>query len=240
MKSKTSFLLAIASFILATSLQAQTTADSIIKAHFDAIGGSDKIAQINSIYIESSMEVMGSTSPSKIIILNGKGYRNEMNFNGSDIVRAINDSSGWMINPFMGSPDAAPLPDDQYRAMKQQMLVAGPLFNYANNGYAVKFAGMDVLDGKSVYKIEAVSADSIKNTFYIDSATHYLDELVIDVSGQMTIAKFSNYQKTDFGYVMPFSEVLTLPGQGIEITVTVTHVEINKPVDPSIFEMPKK
>jgi hypothetical protein len=97
-----------------------------------------------------------------------------MNFSGSDIVQTLTDKGGWMINPFMGSPEAAPMPNDQYVAAKQQIYVGGPLFNYTTNGYRVNFAGMDAVDGKPVYKIEAVSPDSVGNTFYIDSATHYL------------------------------------------------------------------
>ena len=238
MKSKVSLLLITLIFV-GKMLHAQTPVDGIIAAYFDAIGGRDKIAQINSIYIESNMEVMGNSSPSKITILNGKGYKNEMNFGGSDITQAVTGTGGWMINPFMGSPEAAPIPDDQYVAMKDQIYIGGPLFNYMNNGYLVKLLGMDAVDGKPAYKIEAVSPDSVKNTFYIDSATHYLDELVIDAGGQTTTAKYSNFQKTDFGNVMPYSQQLTVP-QGFQINVTVTHVEINKPVDPSIFDMPKK
>jgi len=239
MKFRKTFALAIASFAIATNLHAQVTADGIIAAYFEAIGGHDKIGQINSIYIESSMEVMGNSSPAKITILNGKGYKNEMNFGGSDIVQTITDNGGWMINPFMGSPEAAPIPNDQYVAMKQALFVGGPLFDYQKNGYVVNFAGMDAVDGKPVYKIEATSPDNIKNTFYIDSATHYLDEFVIDANGQVTTSKYSNFKKTDFGNVMPYSEELTVP-QGFQINITVDHVEINKPVDPTIFDMPKK
>ena len=239
MNLKNISLLAIMFFAAGTSLSAQTTADGIISAYFDAIGGHDKIGQINSIYIEGNMEVMGNASPSKITILNGKGYKSEMNFGGSDIVQTFTDKGGWMINPFMGSPEAAPLPDDQYRAVKDQIFIAGPLFDYMNNGYIVKFLGQDMLDGKSVYKIEAVSPDSVKTTFFIDSATHYIDQKIVDAGGQVTTAKYSNYQKTDFGDIMAYSQEITLP-QGYQLSYTVTKVEINKPVDPSVFDMPKK
>ena len=232
-------LFAIAFFFAAVQLQAQQPVDGIIAAYFDAIGGHDKIAQINSIYMEGNLEVMGSQSPVKVTILNGKGYKNEMNFGGSDVVQTITDNGGWMINPLMGSPEPAPLPNDQYIAMKQQIYVNGPLFNYTSNGYRVNFVGTDVLDGKPVYKIDAVSPDSVRNTFYIDSATHYVDQLLINNGGQTTTAKYSNYQKTDFGNMMPFTEEIISP-EGYQVGITFTKVEINKPVDPSFFDQPKK
>jgi hypothetical protein len=189
MKSKKPLLLIIASFFTALTLQAQTPADGIIAAYFDAIGGHDKIGQINSIYVEGNMEVTGNNSPSKITILNGKGYKSEMNFGGQDIVQTLTDKDGWMINPYMGSSEAAPMPNEQYTAMKDEIFIGGPLFDYMNNGYLVKFSGQDVLDGKTVYKIEAISPDSVKTTFFIDSATHYLDEKIIDAGGSITTAK---------------------------------------------------
>ena len=211
MKSKRLFSLLVISFVVCMSARAQTAADGVIAGYFDAIGGRDKIAQINSMYVEGTMEVMGNSSPSKITVLNGKGYKSEMNFGGQDIVQAITDRGGWMINPFMGSPEPAPMPDDQYIPVKDEIFVGGPLVNYSINGYKVSLEGLDAVDGKPAYKIIAVSPDSIKTTFYIDSATHLMDEKVVEAGGQVTTAKYSNYQKTSFGNLMPYTEEITLP-----------------------------
>ncbi|HYK47295.1 MAG TPA: hypothetical protein VEV83_19095, partial [Parafilimonas sp.] len=212
------FLFAIAFFFAAIQLQAQQPVDGIIAAYFEAIGGADKIAQINSIYIEGNLQMMGSQSPMKVTILNGKGYKTEMNFGGSDVVQTITDNGGWMINPFMGSPEPVPLPNEQYVALKQQIHIGGPLFKYSTNGYRVNFAGMDVLDGKAEYKVDAVSPDSVKNTFYIDSVTDYVDQLSINNAGQTITVKYSNYKKTDFGNLMPFKEQIISPEGSVDIT----------------------
>jgi hypothetical protein len=65
----------LTSFFATTIVQAQQPVDGIVPLIFDAIGGHDKIAQINSLYIEGNMEVMGTQSPTTITILNGKGYK---------------------------------------------------------------------------------------------------------------------------------------------------------------------
>ena len=49
---------------------------------------------------------------------------------------------------------------------------------------------------------------------------------------------YSNYQKTDFGLVVPYSRVTDF-GQFL-LTVTVTKAQVNKQIDPSIFDMPKQ
>ena len=113
------------------------------------------------------------------------------------------------------------------------------LFNYKNNGSQAQYLGMDNVDGKPAYKIEVTSPDSLKTTFYIDSSTHYLTQLIREFQGQVTTAKYSDLRKTDFGNIMPYAEELTLP-QGMQATMTTSKVEVNVPVDPSVFDMPRQ
>src|SRR3954468_14901427 len=112
-KMKTCLLILLASFSL-TAASAQT-ADEIIAKHIDAIGGKDKLAQINSVYIESTTEAMGNESPTKTYIINGKDYRNESDFGGQSMVQVVTDKSGWAIMPFGGSSDPTAMSDDDYK-----------------------------------------------------------------------------------------------------------------------------
>ena len=238
MKFKQTFILFLLS-VTSYALFAQQSADAIINDYFNAIGGRDKIAQINSVYMEGSFEVMGNSGQSNITILNGKGYKSVTNFNGTDIVQVVTDTSGWMINPMMGSPEPTPIPQEQYLPVKDEIYIGGALFNYKNNGYNVQFTGTENVDGKPAYKLEASSKDSIKSTYYIDSATHYLTQLVREYAGQTTTAKYSDFRKTEFGNTLPYDEEVSLP-QGFQVTYKITKVETNKPVDVSIFNMPPK
>src|ERR1044071_7095207 len=91
-------LMIIATAFLATAAQSQTV-DEIISKHVDAIGGKDKLSQVKSVYIESSVDVMGNSAPQKEYLLEGKGYKMELDFNGTSIVNCYNDKGGWAINP---------------------------------------------------------------------------------------------------------------------------------------------
>ena len=229
------FILSVSSY----TLYAQQSADAIINDYFNALGGRDKIAQINSVHITGTFSVMGNQGDEDVTILNGKGFKSTVSFNGQNVTQAVTDKGGWMINPFMGSSDPVALPQEQYEATKDQIYVGGVLLNYKTMGATVQFTGMDTVDGKPAYKIESTSADSLKTTFYIDSATHYLTQLVREFNGQTTTAKYSDFKKTDFGNIMPYAEELTLP-QGVQATSTVSKIEINIPVDETIFNMPAK
>ena len=52
------------------------------------------------------------------------------------------------------------------------------------------------------------------------------------------ITKFSDYRKTDLGYMIPYAIDLDIGGQ-FTLTIAVKKVELNKTIDPAIFAMPK-
>ena len=215
---------------------AQTSPDAIIAAYFKAIGGKDKVAAITTMNIDGNMEVMGNSAPNKITIINGKAYKSEMNFNGQSIIQSITDTGAWMINPFMGSSTA--IPAEQYGAMKDEIFIGGSLFNYKPNDANVQYAGIENMDGKSAKKI-VFTKDSVTTTYYIDSATNYVDEKIVSAGNQSTTVKYSNYKQTDAGVLMAYNEELTVP-QGMTINYTISKIEFNKPVDASVFAMPKQ
>jgi hypothetical protein len=218
------------------------TVDEIIAKYINAIGGIDKINGIQSIYRESDIEVMGNTASSTTYVINKKGYKMEMDFNGSKIIQCITDKGGWAINPMMGQTSPEALPDDQVRSSQSQLYIAGPLVDYVPKGNIVTLSGMEDVNGKSAYKLNVITKDSLSITIFMDAVSFYVVKVVsrATVSGQAmeTTSTYSNFQKTDYGYVVPFTQELTLP-QGISMTMTDKKVEINKTIDPAIFEMPK-
>jgi hypothetical protein len=234
--------LAIVALLSISALHAQTV-DEIIDKHIDALGGKDKLSQINSIYMESNIQMNGSDNPNVITILNGKGYKSETEFNGSKIIQCVSDKAGWMINPMAGATDPTPLPDDQYKLQKMQIDVGGGLFNYKDKGNKAELLGQEKAGDVNAYKIKVTTPDSAAITYWIDQSTYYIIQAVVtaNVQGQSIdiTSTYSNFQKTDFGFVVPYSIEVNYGGQ-FNMPITVKKVEINKQVDPSIFEMPKQ
>lgn len=225
----------LAALLACTNLHAQT-ADEIVNKYVDAIGGKPAIENIKTLYIESDVEVMGNSLPSITWIVNGKGYKNEVDFNGNKIVNCVSDKGGWTINPMMGSTTATAIPDEQMKTMKGQMNVGGPLYDYAAKGNKIELTGQDSAD----YKIK-LTIPSATTVFYINKKTYYIDKSVTNANmmGQDVeiTAAFSDYRKLDGGYVLGFSQSITQP----QYTLNITHkkVEVNKTIEPTIFDMPK-
>jgi len=225
----------LAAVLACTALHAQT-ADEVVNKYVAAIGGKSAIENVKSVYIESEVEVMGNTLPSNTWIINGKGFKSETDFNGAKIVNVITDKGGWMINPPMGVNTATALPDEQLKAMKGRMDIGGPLFDYAAKGGKIELAGQDSAD----YKIKLTNG-STTSTFFINKKTYLVDKALSNANMmgqdvQITMT-FSDYRKLDGGFTFPFGQVVEQPN----FTATLTHkkVEVNKSIDPSIFEMPK-
>jgi hypothetical protein len=243
MKTLRTGLLTIGALTAILSLHAQT-ADEIINKHIAAIGGKGVISSMKSLYMEGTMEVMGSEAPSMTWIVYGKAFKNWVNFNGTEIVQVATEKGGWMINPMAGAPTATAMPDDQANASKMRFDpagITGPLMDYAAKGNKVELEGKDTTGGANVYKLKLTTKDNIMIEYYLDAATYLITKTVsrISMQGQEieTSITYSDYKKLDNGYMLSYTQQITLPQ--ITLNLTEKKVELNKTIDPTVFDMPK-
>ena len=147
----------------------------------------------------------------------------------------------------------------QFSKVKAQM--GAPLVYYVENGSKVELAGKENWGFTSVYKLKLTDKTNVETLYYIDVNSYYLIKIAKNNINFVPIIKkknivgyklgsvtvtFSNYQKTDFGYVMPFTisvatQVWDKNGKTDEINAvsTVKKVLINQDVDPKIFDKPQ-
>ena len=222
--------------VLGLTVQAQSV-DEILNKHYEALGGKEKIRSIKTMSVESDVEVMGNIAPMITHVVDGKGFKNTVTMNGSNIIQAITDTSGWMINPMMGSADPTPMPKEQFESAKGQIYIAGPLFDYAAKGNKVELEGKE----GNLLKLKVSNATPFTSIFFIDPATYYVTKATVTGSmqgQQMEITStFSDYRKTDFGYVMPYQA--TVDYGNVQIATTIKKVDFNKDIDPKIFQPTK-
>lgn len=234
------WLLSLTALSLFSVVNAQT-AEDIVSKHIDAIGGKDKLSQVKSVYIENKTEVMGNESDAKVSMLNGKAFKSELEFNGQQIVQVVTDKGGWAINPFAGSSDAQAVPPDQYKAVEDGIYFPDPLFDYAAHGGKIELAGQEKVDSVNAYKVKYTNKDSAEITYYISPNTWYIIQSIKkgNVQGQDIEIKttYSNVKKTDFGIYLPYTTNVDM-GQ-FALNMNDSKIEINKDLDPTIFDMPK-
>jgi hypothetical protein len=193
-----------------TALQAQT-ADDIIANHIEAIGGREKLSGITSVQFENTLQIMGNDAPSKVVILNAKGYRTESDFNGQKMIQVYTDKAGWAVNPMTGATEPQVMPDQQYKAGAEQ-IYAVPFLDYTARGSKAELLGQEKVGDVNAYKIK-LTKDNVSTTYFIDPAT--------------------------YGWVVPEDLQIDMGGQ-FSLTLKVNKVEVNKPVDANLFTMPGK
>ena len=157
--------------------------------------------------------------------------------NGSKIIQVYTDKGGWSVNPFAGSSDPTPMPDEQYQTGKDDIWIGGALLNYKANGYTAELLPKD---GNN-YPIKITAGKNV-STYYIDGSTYLVNKVATTASMQGQTADvtttLSDYRKTDFGYLTPYKIDVDL-GQ-IQLGYVVKSITVNQAVDPKIFDMPGK
>jgi hypothetical protein len=239
---KIRLFLSVIVVLSSASMVSSQTAEEIISNYLNAIGGVDRISQIASVNMEGIMEVMGSQGSVKTTIVNGKGFRQDVDVSGTQVVMCFTDTMGWQINPMAGIYSAEYLPYNQYISGRDQIFAGGPfVIDYATKGYKLNLTGQEMAGGVNAYRINVMSPENFETSYFFDPETWYLIKLVqkIEMMGQtMEVASnLSNYQTPENGYAMPFTMETDYGGQFF-LTAKINKVEINPPVDVSVFVKP--
>ncbi len=233
-------LLSLSILFSVAAAQAQTV-DDIIQKHLTAIGGKEKLTAIQSVRMEHTMQIMGNEAPTTMVVLNGKGYRSESEFNGQKMIQVFTEQGGWAINPMAGGTDPEPMSEGQFNAGKDQIYVV-PFLDYAAKGNKAELMGLEKVGSVNAYKIRLVDKNNLATTFYFDPATYYIIQSVksAEMMGQQmeVVTTYADHKKTDYGWVVPHAMEINLGGQ-FSLTAKLNKIEVNTPVDASLFEMKK-
>jgi len=244
--NKMAFLLAIV--VSAISVNAQT-ADEIINKHIEAMGGKAKLLSIKSIYMEGTSVMQNGTEISqKSWKVDGKLYRQEINSAMFNFAMVVTDKEGWRQNPRNGGA-FEPMTAEQVANMQTQMDCAGAFVDYAAKGHKVELIGKEDVEGTAAFKIKITYKSGNEANFFFDANTYYIIRMSAKGGGGMgfggggrgqggagadteRFTDFSDYKKTDDGYLFAFKITPVGMGGGIYYE----KIEVNKPVDPKAYK----
>ena len=224
--------------VLAGAILSAQTADDVISRYLDAIGGKKTISKIKTLVVEGSMEIQGMEGVTKTTTLSGKGVKMELDMMGSMVVNCITDQGGWTINPFMGSSTPEDIPEDQYNSAKYQIVVGGPFINYKEMGFKAELAGEETVGDSKAIKVILTSPEDNVSEHLFDTDSGYLIQTIEEGDMGKNISTYSDYKEVD-GIATPHSIEMNAAGGQAFIYATVEKVEVNVPVDESIFNRPE-
>lgn len=197
--------------------------------------------KITSEYTEATIEVMGMQGSLKSYTINGKGYRQDIDVNGTTIVNCFGEKDGWSINPMGGSGTAELMTPEQYNAGKGSIFVGGPYVDFTARGYKAELLGNETIGTANAYKIKITSPDNITTIDYFDATTFYLIRTVAqtEMQGQMieNIMTYSDYKDSE-GYKIPYKVEMDMADGQFLMVITFAKLELDKPIDAAIFAKP--
>lgn len=229
-------LLLTVSFLLAVVLvNAQSLEDIITK--YTVANKLDKISDFKTLKITAKTSMMGMDMPMEIWMKNPNKIKSVTSFNGQDIVQVFDGEKGYMINPMAGSSDPVEMTAEQIRDVAKSNMFNNYMAQYLKDG-KLTLAGEDNVNGKPAFKVKADLDGGNSAMMFIDKSTYLLIKTVADVNQggmAMTVESYpSDYTETN-GILLPMKT--TTSASGMEIVTTFTKVEVDTPMEDSVFKI---
>jgi outer membrane lipoprotein-sorting protein len=242
----TPILFILAFFVTpAVPQETELTVEQLVQKHIAALGGADKLSAIQNVTMTGKASLMDGQlqAPVTVRAKRPMSMRMEMTLQGQTFVQAFDGKTAWMINPFIGSAEPVKSSEEDTKVARDDAdFIDGSLVDYKTKGNAVELAGKEDVDGSPAYKLKVTRKSGSIESVYLDAKTF----LQIKSAGtrkqqDREIAYESllgNYKPVN-GVMMPFSLNQKMNGRSM-MELTVEKVEVNTPMDDSIFQMPEK
>jgi len=230
-------------FIPAVAQEADLTADQIVAKHVQALGGVDKIKAIQTETITGKAVLMGGQmeAPITMKVKRPSSMRMDMAVQGKSFVQAFDGTTAWTINPFMGGDDPQKSNDEETAQAKDDAdMIDGSLVDYKAKGNTVELVGKEDVEGTSTYKLKVTKKSGTIEYEYLDAQTFLpiLSKSKRKAMGQEADIEtsLSNFKPVN-GVMMPFGISQKMNGTAM-MELTIEKVDVNNPIDDSIFQMP--
>jgi outer membrane lipoprotein-sorting protein len=218
------------------------TPDDLVNRYIEARGGLPKIKSVTSMRMTGSMSMANLEVPITMLMQRPNSVRMEFTVKGSTGIRAFDGNTGWTLMPFLGTPGPMAVTGSELRDLQDQADIDGALVDYKAKGNKLELAGKENVNGVDAYKLKVTRASGAVEWIYLD-ATTYLDikedaTHTIQGTPREVETVISDYRDID-GLKFPFavqSGVKNEPDQ--QQKLTIHKVEINVPLDSSLFHMP--
>lgn len=224
--------------LLAVAVVSAQSLEEIVKK-YSAANHLDKVGALKTIKITGSMSMMGMDLPIEIWMKNPNKIRSVTNINGQEIVQAFDGTKGYMINPMQGSAEPAEMSAEDVKQIQRNNMFQNYMAEYLKNGQ-LALVGEEGVNGNPAYKVKATIEGGTAVDMFIDKSSFLLVKSSITVDNQgmsMVIDSYpSDYKETN-GIYLPMKTTTSAMGQ--EFVQTYSKVEVDIPMDDSIFQIKK-
>jgi outer membrane lipoprotein-sorting protein len=225
----------MAGLIMMSVISAQSL-DEIVKKYTEA-NKLDHVSSLKTIKVTANLSIQGMEMPMVLWMKNPNKIKSVTSFNGQDMIQVFDGDKGYVVNPMAGSTDPVEMTPDQVKQTLRSSMFQNFMANYFKNGQ-LTLDGEDKVNDKPAFKIKATIEGGTVIDMYIDKSSYFLVKTSTTTSqGGMTVTVDSyptDYTETS-GVMIPMKT--TTSAQGMDILINFTKVEVDVPMEDSVFKI---
>jgi hypothetical protein len=224
--------------LLAVAVVNAQSLEEIVKK-YTAANKLDKVGSLKTIKLTGKMSMMGMDIPVEIWMKNPDKIKSVTNINGQEMVQVFDGVKGYVINPTAGSTEPVEMDEQTLKSIQRNNMFSNYMDTYLKNGQ-LALAGEESVNGSPAHKIKATIEGGIVLDLFIDKASYLMTKssVTMDAQGQtMTMDTYPSDYKEVSGLFMPMKNTMSVMGQ--EFVQTYSKVEVDIPIDDSVFQLKK-
>jgi hypothetical protein len=241
---RTIFLIALVVTTCATIVVAKsnlTDPYEILKLHFDANGGLNRLKAERAQYVEGTLAVAGLTGTLKSWSQQPDHSRAEIDLKVLKMTQGDNGRYQWVVDSNGKLQKITKLDEPTIKRRQLKKLMAE--YEYANqksNVFKVVLAGVEKVQDKDCYVIKITnSMNADVYTIYLDAETFMLGKSAATEGEDRKEAFYGDYRKVGELMVAFSTKEISLNSGQVQ-DVTITKYESNPQIDTSLFEPPEQ
>lgn len=213
------------------------TPEEIISKYEQAIGGKDAFEKLTSLKLDGTVD-LGNNRTAQLSITQKAPYYyySAIKLPFGEFERGYDGTNGWVKNP----RGVQELYGGDLQDMKLSADFYAPI-NFLKNFSALKFSDVKLLNGDTVYVVDARYSDLRRFKFYFDAYSGLLlRQIQYDKTllGELqTQTDYSDYRSVN-GVLLPYE--MHVANYERDQDIKFTNITANQEVDNSIFNMPPK
>jgi hypothetical protein len=239
--NKIIFTSALFCLMISGTCAQELTLDQVLNSYFNSTEF-DKLKKVNTIIMTGSITKQ-TVMPLKITKMRDAKYKIENDVADIYTCQSYDGQMAWEITtPWTGNSKPHIMQAEATKDIIAKSDFDGVLYNWKKKGYTAEFIGKEKCNNSEVYKIKLTRNDGNVENYYIDCVSFLLVKKtrIIKSNGKEieSISTFSDFREIE-GIKFPFTNENFTDGQFFSI-IEYDSIEVNKPIDPKIFEMPLK
>jgi hypothetical protein len=193
----------------------------------------DKVSSLKTIKITGNMSMMGMEMPMTMWMKNPNKIKTVTKVNGQEMIQVYDGVKGYTVNPMAGSSSPVEMTAEEVKQTIRSNMFQNYMATYLKNGQ-LAMDGEGNVNDKPAFKLKATLEGGTVINLFIDKTSYLMVKISTSTSG-MSFDSFPTNYTDNNGFLLPMKTTTT--AQGMEFVMNFTKVEVDTPMEDSIFKI---